>query len=299
MSNSNQPEAETTSTTETETDATCSQKQLAANRANAEKSTGPRSAAGKRRSAGNSTLHGLYQEKLGAIRYGRFAEDPDQVADFIAAVIDNLGPRDVLEAAQAERVARAVINANRLDVFEVAGLERDTVLGAPTTTSPETHDSLDGIVDVLNEVVSDTNYLSVPLSGAGWLEVTAHRPWVRWQHLAVYVRVNAFERPIRIRDMWDETREPGTEKEWRAALLTLLKHKFASPAAASEWVRGRAVARCQRDRDGDAQADGAAAARALDETMVKVARLRAASERSLASALTTYGVLRARDFGTD
>jgi len=56
-----------------------SAKQVAANRANAKRSTGPRTKEGKERSRLNSLKHGLYLECTPYISHGLFAEDPKQL----------------------------------------------------------------------------------------------------------------------------------------------------------------------------------------------------------------------------
>ena len=81
--------------------------QNAANRRNAEKSTGPRSAAGKIVSATNALRHGAYASTAAAIPRGRFAEDQADVDAYVEGIIRSLSPRDDLELAQANRIARA------------------------------------------------------------------------------------------------------------------------------------------------------------------------------------------------
>ena len=57
-----------------------SQKQIAANRRNARLSTGPRTRAGKARSARNNTRHGLFSRSL----FLTAGPDPENPADFLA-----------------------------------------------------------------------------------------------------------------------------------------------------------------------------------------------------------------------
>lgn len=66
--------------------------QVAANRSNANRSTGPRTAAGKDRSSRNAIKHGMYARSSLAITEGPFAEDKDQVEAFLDEISDDLDP---------------------------------------------------------------------------------------------------------------------------------------------------------------------------------------------------------------
>src|SRR5437899_2341696 len=60
-----------------------SEARIAANRVNAQHSTGPRSAEGKARSSRSSTVHGAYAVRPDAISRGAFAEDADEVECYL------------------------------------------------------------------------------------------------------------------------------------------------------------------------------------------------------------------------
>ena len=97
-----------------------SERRLAANRANAKKSTGPRTPEGKARSSMNGLLHGLSAKRLllpneNPRAYNRFAE----------AMRDDLCPCGALETVLVERAIEAAWKLRR------AGLaQRDVVLHA-------------------------------------------------------------------------------------------------------------------------------------------------------------------------
>ena len=76
-----------------------SEKRLAANRANAAKSTGPRTAEGKSRSRLNAVAHGLAAQT--AVLPG---EDPDQLEALSASLMKQLRPRGVVQRLVAERI---------------------------------------------------------------------------------------------------------------------------------------------------------------------------------------------------
>src|SRR4051812_17702386 len=78
-----------------------SEKQLAANRANAKKSTGPRTPQGKTRSSMNRLLHGLRSRTVALPN-----EDPRLFESFARAMRRDLRPRGPIEAILVEQVVR-------------------------------------------------------------------------------------------------------------------------------------------------------------------------------------------------
>jgi len=88
-----------------------------ANRANAVASTGPKTAEGKAISSTNAITHGAYA-RPSAVTVGCFAEDPEELAEFHAAVVRDLEPSSVLQAAIAGQIADTLIQARRLQAFE-------------------------------------------------------------------------------------------------------------------------------------------------------------------------------------
>ena len=87
-----------------------SEKQLEANLANAQKSTGPRMNAGKARSRLNSRKHGLTAKTL--IIVGENADDFDQLR---ADLMDEYDPQSSLECELVERLAGILCEAAILD----------------------------------------------------------------------------------------------------------------------------------------------------------------------------------------
>jgi hypothetical protein len=103
--------------------------QIAANRRNARKSTGPRTEAGKEVSAGNALRHGLTSRLL--------ACEDERGADFVQfaeALRRDLAPMDEVEKQLAERV---ILSAWRLR--RAARAERAIIDSWPASTSPSTH----------------------------------------------------------------------------------------------------------------------------------------------------------------
>jgi hypothetical protein len=88
-------------------------KQLAANRANAEKSTGPKTEEGKKRSSLNALRHGLTGQVSLMTDDDRAAHDA-----FSKGIIDDLKPVGAMELQLAQRIATDSWRINRLAAFE-------------------------------------------------------------------------------------------------------------------------------------------------------------------------------------
>jgi hypothetical protein len=96
------------------------ERQLAANRANARKSSGPRSAAGKKRASRNALKHGLNTPMSGAT----FARETEALARQIAG-----DAKDPLRMALARDAAEAQLGLARVQRVGVALIERIAACG--------------------------------------------------------------------------------------------------------------------------------------------------------------------------
>lgn len=92
-----------------------SEKQLVANRTNADLSTGPRTDEGKARSRYNALKHGLTAERV--VIPG---EDPALYAAFRDWVFDAVAPQSILEEDLADRLASTLWRWRRVPVLENA-----------------------------------------------------------------------------------------------------------------------------------------------------------------------------------
>jgi hypothetical protein len=98
--------------------------QLAANRANAQKSTGPRTPGGKAAAAGNALRHGMATERLlvGDERWQDFVAFHDELRSALApadAVEEQLVERIVLCAWRLRRIAPAEAGATNVEARHV------------------------------------------------------------------------------------------------------------------------------------------------------------------------------------
>jgi hypothetical protein len=89
--------------------------QIAANRLNSLKSTGPKSKRGKERSRGNALRLGLYARQLVAL-----GETDEEFAGYCASLNATLQPQDAYEALLVRRLALASWRSDRLAKLEAA-----------------------------------------------------------------------------------------------------------------------------------------------------------------------------------
>ena len=105
-------------------------KQARANRANARRSTGPRTRAGKARSSCNALKHGMRAERT--LIPG---ESPEQWREHREGVLIALGAKGTLETELADRVALALWRLRRIAVHDAAATARE--LSADETPDAE------------------------------------------------------------------------------------------------------------------------------------------------------------------
>jgi hypothetical protein len=119
-----------------------SEKQTEANRANARRSTGPRTAAGKARTSRNAIKHGLLGRHLLLERES--AEDYDALLN---GLIDSHQPVDTAEALLVEKMAIALWKMRRLHAVETAAIHysQATSPSFNRTKNPEVNAYLDAL----------------------------------------------------------------------------------------------------------------------------------------------------------
>ena len=87
--------------------------QASANRRNAEKSTGPRTEAGKARSSMNALRHGGYVQVCSPVVATLLGEEPDAIEQLHEELVRDLDPRSPVELMQATAIAQQLINLQR------------------------------------------------------------------------------------------------------------------------------------------------------------------------------------------
>ncbi|TCP41261.1 hypothetical protein [Rhodovulum marinum] len=124
-----------------------SARKLAANRANASRSTGPRSAAGKARSAGNARRHGVFAREALAARKAviiRTALEPEHA-----------GPLMAIDPALRDELALALA---RLEIVRAAEARAEHALDAGIASA--VHEDKDEEEDALGAALEETRRLS-------------------------------------------------------------------------------------------------------------------------------------------
>jgi phage terminase Nu1 subunit (DNA packaging protein) len=103
---------------------TVSEKQMIANRQNALKSTGPKTAAGKVVASRNALKHGLLAKEV-VITAGEGAENAEQFNELLTDLVNEFAPAGVMEEILVEKIAACYWRLRRAGRYEV-GLLRQT-----------------------------------------------------------------------------------------------------------------------------------------------------------------------------
>jgi hypothetical protein len=98
-----------------------SEKQLAANRANALKSTGPKTKAGKATACRNATKHGLRAQDF-VVSTPWYSEDPTEFAELAQGLIDHYQPVGMIEEFLVARITTTMWRIRRACMAETKGM---------------------------------------------------------------------------------------------------------------------------------------------------------------------------------
>ncbi|MFL5736334.1 MAG: hypothetical protein ACJ76P_03220 [Actinomycetota bacterium] len=102
--------------------ANISENKIRANRENAQRSTGPRTATGKARSRQNARRHGIFVT-VAVIRGGEGAEDKREFEDLLERLTDDLAPVGALQETLVEKLALLMWRERRLYRFELGAIK--------------------------------------------------------------------------------------------------------------------------------------------------------------------------------
>src|SRR5215467_50522 len=100
----NPPDPTECETVESQSATPVSSRKIEANRRNAQRSTGPRSEAGKAVSRQNATKHGILAREV-VITRGDYQEDPEEYARLLDEVTEEFQPEGVVEELEVQKIA--------------------------------------------------------------------------------------------------------------------------------------------------------------------------------------------------
>jgi hypothetical protein len=146
-------------------------KQLEANRANARRSTGPKSASGKARSRLNAVTHGLTARQIVV-----GAEKPEEFDAFREALFADLEPSGALQCELVDEIVRSMWRLRRIPVLEAGLLNRVTIRSGDL--SRLTDEELDQFVKIYRKAIvnPEERQLSVAVDDEGLDSKTERLP---------------------------------------------------------------------------------------------------------------------------
>ncbi len=242
--------------------------QQAANRRNAQRSTGPRTGEGKQTSSQNAMSHGAHARSVHPVRSGALAENPADVEAFIAAMVTAKNPRDAIEREIAGQIANALLRHRRAGRLEAYGLAHCSQVDARLDAAIYT-------AELLGDVLQGTS----PKAEACFRSLVG---FVRHKMGAtlVYIMeptsdpISTSEADKEPRQPWRLTPEPVEEPEqhfWK-----LIEHFWGDDTEAairwSELVRAECVEERERTEEETARSQAAAGLEVLSKVSVIDAR---------------------------
>lgn len=277
-----------------------SEKQAKANRRNAEKSTGPKTTAGKSRSAQNATSHGFYKVELEPISAGLLSEDPVEFANSCQELIEGLAPRDGLERQQARVLIAAYRRLERLDRFETAALTGDgqpsaierSLRGDPDMTRRISQQA-STLIKVLYSDLDETDGDEIVIEGDPDEGIPDKH--VSWQSMARLIRMHGPDPKVGVKNLWSGELEPASPAEWREAFAALLRHHWPNRDDALEWAQYTWAKRSLEADELTIKEAALASMRSMQTTLDQASRLRERALKELTVALAVYAQLETRD----
>lgn len=201
--------------------------QVAANRRNAQKSTGPRTPQGKARSSANALRHGGYGGRVDSITSEILGEDPEETQAIVNGILDALDPTNLLEFTAALSVATRTIGRLRVDRL-VAPLIEGTQL-----RTAETYE-LQVARDNANWARQSLAALDIADGDGG-----DTLPWQNLeQGLRLHVYANDPLKSLKFRDADGTKRYARTAKEHQQVFLHTLDQLFVSRDEARQYLTG-------------------------------------------------------------
>jgi hypothetical protein len=204
---------------------TMSDAAIAANRENAQRSTGPRTEAGKARSSQNAQTKGTHARALWPISTGRYAEDPDEFIVRVEAAVASHAPRDIAEADIVTQI-----------VLTIVKLQRNSHIEADLLASSGSISQTDFAVMAR---AYRTNPRQAMVAEAMADHVSGEKPAAPFLFRAMCELIRDVKAggKISVADLWTSEREPADDAEWHSVFKALVRHFWADDAeAAEQWA---------------------------------------------------------------
>jgi hypothetical protein len=251
---------------------TTSDARLRANRANAKKSTGPRTEEGKQRSSINALVHGGYARSRRALTWGPLGEDAEEVDAFFEAILDRLDPRDQAEYTQATRVAELLLCERRFAGYENAMLAEAHLLTLEERLSIGGNDDEPEATLMVLEWIDhwnsarDHSQMDEIADGDGML--VSPDPVFTGVDASFEYMTKLLQRelgPKTIKGVLDKTNTPTTPSEWRHAFKILVAHHFTDANNLKFWTHETRLSEAYKLHTARTRAAKLAAARAITQ----------------------------------
>lgn len=198
---------------------------VAANRRNAQRSTGPRTEKGKAASAKNAINHGVFVVEAEPITSGPFAEEPNEFVFKIDAIVASLAPRDAIETAVAVRIATLMNSFDRLERWSTA------LMKGAARMSADDYAAGVGSEGQREESERFSRQLF------GYLQGLVADDTADFHMLAVLVRYHGPDPRVGVKNLWDDSTTPQNDEEWKKAFKSLLAHHWADDTTkATVWA---------------------------------------------------------------
>lgn len=257
-----------------------SDRQVAANRENAQRSTGPRTAGGKQRSAQNATKHGAFADSMRAITRGPLGEDPALFDVHVDELVNALGPRDAIEIGVASQIAHCMIRLERIGCYETHLLDRDSGFGDQFP-----------VTDEATLTIDEDTFAALVTFAQGSMTDCEEDP----EHLAHVVIHLTGEGDVSIPDPSTGEREPADRSEWTQLLRQLVQDIFGDGPTLARWANEEMSRLQAYVRMLDATFGPIAADKAVTNTLPKTSLLQTRVGRELERLLKRYQILQDRD----
>ncbi|MCX6830123.1 MAG: hypothetical protein NT002_12735 [candidate division Zixibacteria bacterium] len=130
-----------------------SEKQLIANRANAQKSTGPKTDQGKETVGHNAVKHGIYSADI-IINSPRLKEDPAEYEQLLSSLFEELKPQTLLQEHLVRKIVNSLWRSRRLIAAESAQITNQLEQIDNKLVFVSGHGFVDNIEDPDNDSIS-------------------------------------------------------------------------------------------------------------------------------------------------